>query len=350
MGNMNQKNRPTPPITPEILTPRLGDYLVEKGLISSIQLAEALAIQKNQKESSDASKNALIGEILVSLNYLDKQSLDRAVTEMIVRLKKALERSNTLLEERVKERTQELEYALEKIKLLNAHKAEFVANISHELRTPLTHIMGYNYLLLDGTFGHLSEEQLDAVLSMKSATDRLEQLITDLISFTEIEHGKFQLNPRPVNPNEICEQAIKSNQDQANKKKVHIILQKKEDISPISVDAEKIIWVMNHLIDNAIKFTATAGYVLVKTSQNMNHVYFSVSDTGIGIPKERISEIFEPFHQLDGSMTRNAGGTGIGLTIAKEIIEAHQSEIKVYSQPGKGTEIKFAFPILKEAV
>jgi signal transduction histidine kinase len=108
--------------------------------------------------------------------------------------------------------------------------------------------------------------------------------------------------------------------------------------------------VLNHLIDNAIKFTAPAGYVLVKTSQNMNHVYFSVSDTGIGIPKERISEIFEPFHQLDGSMTRNAGGTGIGLTIAKEIIEAHQSEIKVYSQPGKGTEIKFAFPILKETV
>ncbi len=347
---MNQQTRPAPSITPEILTPRLGDYLVEKGLISSDQLAEALTFQKNQKETGGVSEKALIGEILVSLHYLDKQSLDRAVTEMIVRLKMALEKSNALLEERVKERTQELEYALEKIKLLNAHKAEFVANISHELRTPLTHIMGYNYLLLDGSFGHLSEEQLDAVISMKSATDRLELLIADLISFTEIEHGKLQLNPKPVNPNDICEQAIKNNQNLANQKKVHIILQKKEDISLVSVDQEKIMWVMNHLIDNAIKFTASDGYVLVKTSQNMNHVYFSVSDTGIGIPKERISEIFEPFHQLDGSMTRNAGGTGIGLTIAKEIIEAHQSEIKVYSQPGKGTEIRFAFPVLKEAV
>ena len=350
MGEVTQEIRSTPSITPEILTPRLGDYLVEKGLISADQLAEALAIQRRQKEDGGVAKNALIGEILVSLHYLDKQSLDRAVTEMIVRLKKALEKSNALLEERVKERTHELEYALEKIKLLNAHKAEFVANISHELRTPLTHIMGYTYLLVDGAFGTLSEEQIEAVQSMKSASDRLEKLINDLISFTEIEHGKLQLNPRPVNPNVICEQAIKTNQEQANLKKVHIILQKKDDIPNVFVDQEKITWVMNHLIDNAIKFTSPNGYVLVKTSQTGNQVYFTVSDTGIGIPKERISEIFQPFHQLDGSMTRNAGGTGIGLTIAKEIVEAHQSEIKVYSQPGKGTEIKFAFPNVEETV
>lgn len=334
-----------PSITPELLTPRLGEYLVLKRQITQKQLNEALDSQKQYRQKNPTKHAPLVGEILVERGYVAKAVVDRSVTELIMNLKTALERSNVLLEQRVKERTQELEFALQKIKILNTHKSEFVSNISHELRTPLQHIVGYTYLFLDGTFGKLDQDRTDALVSIQNATDRLESLIMDLISFTEIEQGDLLLNNSKVAPRELCTAAIKSFFDLAKAKNLRLFQQCDDDLPEVLADKERILWVLRQLISNAIKFTPDGGYILLKAENRKAGVTFSVTDTGIGIPKERVNEIFEPFLQLDGSSTRNAGGTGIGLTICKEIIEAHNAELIVKSKLKKGTVFSFELPI-----
>lgn len=334
-----------PSITPELLTPRLGEYLVLKRQITQQQLNEALDAQKKYRKENPTKHAPLVGELLVERGYVAKAVVDRSVTELIMNLKTALERSNIHLEHRVKERTQELEFALKKIKILNVHKSEFVANISHELRTPLQHIVGYTYLFLDGTFGELDQDQTDALTSIQKATDRLENLIMDLISFTEIEQGELLLNRTDIAPLELCTSSVNSLLELAKAKKLRLLQECEDKLPMVNADEERILWVLRQLISNAIKFTPEEGYILVKAVKKKNKVTFSVTDTGIGIPNDKAQEIFEPFLQLDGSSTRSAGGTGIGLTICKEIIEAHQSHIIVRSKVNKGTVFSFDLPI-----
>lgn len=339
-----------PSITPEILTPRLGEYLVLEKRITQKQLNEALDAQREFRKDNPGKHAPLVGEILVERGYIQKADVDRSVTELIVRLKTALERSNALLEERVKERTQELEFALSKINVLNSHKSEFVSNISHELRTPLTHIMGYTDLFVEGAFGEMDEEQVDAFNAIKSATDRLEQLISDLISFTEIEQGDMLLQRNLTSPFEICQTAMNTCIKAAKEKRINLLLQCNPDLPFVYIDAERISWVLRQFISNAVKFTPEGGYILIKAKQRNANIQFAIIDTGIGIPKDRTLEIFEPFVQLDGSSTRNAGGTGIGLTICKEIIDAHKSKIIVKSEVNKGTEFSFSLPLPEESM
>ncbi|NSW51652.1 MAG: hypothetical protein HPY85_04015 [Anaerolineae bacterium] len=331
--------------TPEILVPKIGDYLVELGMITPAQLRTALTIQREFKRDFTNLQPPLVGQILLEQGYISQDELDIAITDLIIKLKDALEATNQQLEKRVLERTKELESAIKKINELNANKREFISNISHELRTPMTHILGYTYLLLDGTFGALTNDQSEALDAMKNAANRLEELINDLIGFTEIENDELIIQPTPIAPFELCNKAIRNNRKYAIEKKIHLLMKCEETTPNVIADRDKILWVLRQLINNAIKFTPENGYVMIKTRQIKDSVEFSVTDTGIGIPKESFNEIFEAFHQLDGSTTRKAGGTGIGLTISKEILEAHNSRIEVRSEVNKGSEFRFRLKV-----
>ena len=157
----------TSPLTPEVLVPRLGEYLVQNGQISEADLQKALAYQK---EKQKGGQRCLLGQALMDLNLLTRRQIDQAVTEQIIQLRNALEDANRFLEHRVEERTAELQEALRKLSELNQVKANFVANISHELRTPLTHVKGYLELLSTGTLGPLSDDQKNALQISQRAT------------------------------------------------------------------------------------------------------------------------------------------------------------------------------------
>ena len=302
------------------------------------QLLQALAAQKDARLKG---QTPLLGQLLLEMGFIDRETLDRAVTNQILKLQTALQESNINLERRVQERTAELEKAYQKLAELNKLKSNFVSNISHELRTPMTHVKGYIDLLLNDDFGPLASAQKEAIEVLKRASERLGRLIDDLILFSTAETSTIQINKQMVNLQQIAREVMAHNSSQAEKKKIRLILDCRKENQPAYADAERVSWVINQLLDNAVKYTDPDGEIFIRLVENQDEVTVSVIDTGIGIQPSQFEEIFEPFHQLDGSSTRRQGGTGLGLTLAKKIIEAHGSRIQVTSVPGKGSKFDF---------
>ncbi len=333
------KTAPLSQLTPEMLVPRLGEALVRGGHITELDLQKALAYQQ---EKMAEGKPYLLGQALLELKLLDRSALDQAITEQIIQLRSALQAANRNLEQRVQERTAELQEALQRLSELSQMKANFVANISHELRTPLTHIKGYLELMVTDSLGPLTSEQRHALQVSQGASDRLENLIEDLIMFSLASRGEMSMKQETFDIRRLANLSAKSAAKKANERGVTVDLLSDEKLPPVQGDSEKIGWVLSQLLDNAVKFTPSGGRVIVNLKEEgANLVMVSVVDTGIGIPANRLDEIFEPFHQLDGSSTRKAGGTGLGLSLVRQIIEAHGSLLDVNSLEGRGTTFKF---------
>ena len=332
---MTQPNK----LTPEMLVPRLGDYLVNSGHIGIEDLQKALAYQQ---EKIAHGESALIGQTLIELNLVTKEILDQAVTEQIIQLRSALQATNRNLERRVQERTAELQGALERLSELSELKANFVSNISHELRTPLTHIKGYLELIASESLGTITEEQKHALQVSQRSTSRLEGLIEDLIMVSVTSRGELTLKQEAVDIRRIAHLTVKSVMEKAEERdvSVHAVLDKK--MPKVQADSQKLVWVLGQLLDNGIKFTPAGGRVVLRVEHESDElITISVTDTGIGIPADRIDELFQPFHQLDSAATRHYGGTGLGLLLVREIVEAHGSMLDIKSIEGRGTTIKF---------
>lgn len=328
-------------VAPEILAPRLGEHLVQMGLLQPAGLERALAYQA---ERSRAGEPVLLGQALRELGLISHEALDQAVTVQIVNLQKALRQSNRGLEARVEERTRQLEQAYARLAELSQLKANFIANISHELRTPLTHLKGYLELMISGDLGALDTAQSEALQVMKKAQVRLERLIEDLLQFSLVSRGKLTLNSGVVEVAAMLQRARMLVAARTFNAAVVIQEELPVGLPPVLCDAEKITWVLAQLLDNAVKFTPQGGSIKIEAHHAQTFVTIAVKDTGIGIPEDRLEEIFEPFHQLDGSATRRYGGTGLGLALSNQILKAHDTRLRVISAPGAGAHFEFDLP------
>jgi signal transduction histidine kinase len=311
------------------------------GLLDEDQLRRALNYQHARTAEG---KPLLLGQAVVELGLLDRTTLDRAVTEQIVVLRLALEDSNRNLEQRVEQRTAELQDALRRLSELNQLKANFIANVSHELRTPLTHVKGYVELLADGSLGALTEEQADALRACQRSADRLQELIDDLLMFALASRGALSLQNEAVDLGQLAGEALAGSQRKAEDRGVRLENEVSPNLPLVSADGQKIAWVLAQLIDNGIKYTGPGGTVAfsIHPDDSSPHlIRVAVSDTGIGIRPERLQEIFEPFHQLDSSSTRQQGGTGLGLALVREIVQAHGSHMEVRSVVDSGTTFRY---------
>ncbi|MGD2058640.1 MAG: ATP-binding protein [Anaerolineales bacterium] len=324
--------------TPAWLVPRIGEFLIERSVISKEQLDKALS---QQAENAEQGKQVLLGQTLIEMGFIDRDTLDQALTEQIVDLHAAVQESNRTLQHRVHQRTRELRHALQRLTEINQVKANLISNISHELRTPLAHLKGYVELLADGELGALSAEQSDAIGVMRRATDRLNRLIEDLIEFSTASREGLTLNLHPMSAPDIVESILQKSHDKAEKAGVKLVTQVGSNLPAVRADVERLTWAIYQLIDNGIKFTPAGGSVSLRVQASDTGIQFEIEDTGIGIPEDRIEEIFEPFHQLDGSPTRRYGGTGLGLSLVKLILEAHGSSLEVHSEEGHGTRFRF---------
>ncbi len=336
----------SPKLSPEMLVPRLGEYLVQKGLISEIDLQRAL---NHQQDVTYKGGQSLLGQALIELKLIDKDTLDQVITEQIIQLRSALQSANRNLEQRVRERTSDLNEALNRLSELSQMKANFVSNISHELRTPLTHIKGYIELMLAESLGPISNEQRHALTVSQRSTGKLEDMIEDLIMFSLASRGEMSMKLEGVDIRRLVSLVTKTAMRKAEDRGVKLEVLVKDDTPYVQADGEKISWVVGQLIGNGIKFTPSGGSVTVAIEEEgKNLVQVIVRDTGVGIPQDRMKEIFEPFHQLDGSSTRRYGGTGLGLSLVRQIVEGHGSLLDVKSTEGKGTTFKFPLLAMRD--
>jgi signal transduction histidine kinase len=328
---------------PPIRVPRLGEILVRTGHLSQEHLEEALRVQA---ELARQGIERRIGQVLLELGYIQPEHLELVVAEQ-QRWQEQLEAYNRQLEQEVAARTAQLQKALAELQELDQMKANFLATISHELRTPLSYITGYIPMVLEEELGPLTAAQKQALKSAMTGARRLTRLINDLLDFVSLDQRKLALFFEQVDVRDLIAEAVALCQEAADSRKVLLRTQVAEDVPPILVDRHSMGRALFHLVDNAVKFTPPGGWVEVRAfrTEEGTRVRLEVQDTGIGIDPAHQERIFERFYQVDASSTRRYGGTGLGLALVKLVVEAHNSQIKVESAPGKGAKFYCDLPI-----
>ena len=234
---------------------------------------------------------------------------------------------------------------LESIKRANALKDQFLANVSHELRTPLNSIIGFSELLKEQLVGPLNEKQLHYVQNILQSAEHLLSIINDILDLSKVEAGSLEVESLPVNLKEILQWALFMQRERAKRHNISLNLEMDEEIGIVRTDPTRLKQILFNLLSNAVKFTPDGGSVSVKARKLDGEIQISVSDTGIGIPKEKMEEIFEPFVQLDGSLSRRYEGTGLGLALTRRLVELLGGRIWVESQLGKGSAFHFTIPV-----
>jgi PAS domain S-box-containing protein len=243
------------------------------------------------------------------------------------------------LEMRVLERTSELVHA-------NDAKDEFLASMSHELRTPLSSILGYCELLSEGMRGPLNEKQQQAVGVIQTSGQHLLGLINDILDLSKIDAGKFEIHPERFEVNQISESSLNFIKHATDKKTITVEYSPAPDTTTVFADPMRLKQILINLLHNAVKFTPENGSIKLKvqTEPKEGLIRFSVTDTGIGIKPEDQTKLFKPFVQIDGKLSRQYEGTGLGLSLAKKLVELHGGHIEMQSEFGKGSCFTFILP------
>jgi signal transduction histidine kinase len=229
----------------------------------------------------------------------------------------------------------------EQLRRLDRMKDDFVAAVSHELRTPLTSIRGYLDLLLDGEAGSLTDEQHHFLTIVGRNADRLLRVAGDLLFVAQVEAGTLSLQREPADLDELVHQAVDAARPAAAEKRVELEVEP-DGLGAVDVDRARLAQVLDNLLSNAVKFTPAGRHVTV--------VALEVVDDGIGMSQSELEHLFQRFYRASGAIEQAIQGTGLGLTIAKAIVEAHDGRITVMSSPGDGTTFNVKLPLVRALV
>ena len=227
----------------------------------------------------------------------------------------------------------------------NRLKSEFLANTTHELRTPIAAVVGYGDLLMEGAFGSLSEEQRSAMGRMVENARGLLGLVEEVLDYAKLERGQTALFMKRQEIAPLIEEIRQEVGRFEAGKPYRVEYEIGDNIPPFETDWNKLKRVLLNLLSNAVKFTDRGQVKLSVKKRSPGEIAFTVSDTGIGIPKDQIPLIFEKFRQLDGSSSRRYGGAGLGLTVSKNLVDLLGGRVEVESEPGKGSTFKLILPL-----
>ena len=224
-------------------------------------------------------------------------------------------------------------------------KTEFLNITSHELRTPMTPMKAHLQMLNEGYFGKLNKKQKESLSVIIRNSDRLDNIISDFLEISKIEAAKLKFDFKETDIKELINDTITFMQGFAKGKNIRLVV-KVKSLPLIQADPDRISQVLRNLIDNAIKFSDEGSKVEISAELINDSILFTVKDYGCGLSSENQLKIFEPFYQVESSIKRKYGGTGLGLTICRGIVESQKGKIWVESQLGKGSKFYFTVPLI----
>jgi signal transduction histidine kinase len=298
------------------------------------------------------------------------EELERRVDDRTAYIAKANEELRAEIAER-KRAEAKLQMSKEAAEAANRAKSQFLTNMSHEVRTPLNHIIGFTELILDKNFGELNEVQEEYLTDVYQSSKHLLSLINDILDLSKVDAGKLELEPSNVDVRAVLENSLIMVKEKAIKHGIQIQLSTTFDSTPRAIwaDERKLKQIVYNLLSNAVKFTPDGGEIrlaadLAQSSKlkaqcksgsfqlsasdferHRDCVKLSVKDTGIGLKKEDLVRIFNPFEQVDGSVNRRYQGAGLGLSLTKRLVELHGGQIWAESEgEGKGATFSFIIP------
>ena len=285
---------------------------------------------------------AVAGGLLLAsaVGLMFKRKLDERTYE--------LRRTNTMMEEKIGERTRDLANALERARDADRIKSAFLATMSHELRTPLNSIIGFTGILLQGLAGPLNEEQRKQMGMVQSSSRHLLSLINDVLDISKIEAGQLTLANGEFEVRPVVEKIIRMMHPMAEMKGLGLELEIGPGVDRMDGDQRRVEQIIINLLNNAVKFTEN-GSVGLTVRSDQRRICLCVRDSGIGMKPEGMINLFSPFHQIDSGLARKHEGTGLGLSICKRLVEMMGGTIDVVSDYGKGSQFTVCLPLRRNA-
>jgi len=274
------------------------------------------------------------------------------------RIEEELRKYSEKLEERVAERTRELQQAQIISEAASRAKTEFISNMSHELKTPLNSIIGFSTVILEGMAGNVNDDQKEYLGYVVESGKTLLDSVTRILELSEVDAGDMKLDLSRFSLRQLLEQSIRLFREKALKHSLTLSAHIPEEIDLVTADQGKIKHVLANLLSNALKFTPDGGSVTVRARKFLSSppmgkgngggipfVEISVADTGIGMSEQDLSRLFQPFEQLEPPLTKKYTGMGSGLYLCKSLVEIHGGRIWAESGPGKGSRFLFSIPV-----